>query len=378
MNVLYVSKALIASAYRDKIREMERSVRMTSVIPRRWGREPVEPSSPGDPEPHRVPVRLSGHNHLHFYPGAADWLDAAVPDLVHIDEEPYSLVTLQLGALCRRRSTPFVFFAWQNLERRLPPPFSRVRSFVFRHATGAIAGTDGAAAALGRAGWVGPLAVVPQFGVNPERFRPDSVARSAARQRYGIADGEFVVGYGGRLVSEKGVHTLLDAFARLPAADPPASLLFIGAGPETRALRERAQTLAIAERVRFAGRVDSTGMPAVLSALDVLVLPTTGTRTWTEQFGRILIEAMACGVPVAGSRCGEIPSVIGDAGDVFPPGDISAIAAILESYRLHESLRVARGHAGRERVLALFTQRRIADRTTAFYAALLAREEVAA
>ncbi len=119
-------------------------------------------------------------------------------------------------------------------------------------------------------------------------------------------------------------------------------------------------------------------MPSVLPALDVLVLPTIGTRTWTEQFGRVLTEAMACAVPVVGSRCGEIPAVIGDAGDLFPPGDAAALAAILEAYREHRALSSARSGAGRERVIERFTQRAVADRTAAFYAALLEHAEVAA
>jgi glycosyltransferase involved in cell wall biosynthesis len=378
MNVLYVSKALVVAAYRDKIGELARSVQITSVTPERWGREPVEPSTAGTPEPLRVPVRLAGHNHLHFYPGARNWLDAAQPDLVHIDEEPYSLVTLQLANLCGRRGTPFVFFAWQNLDRRLPPPFARMRASVFRRAAGAIAGTDGAAAALRRAGWDGPLAVVPQFGVDPDRFQPDASTRKAARARYRVPDDAFLVGYGGRLVVEKGVHHLVGAFARLPAADPEPHLLLIGDGAERDALRDQAQRLRLGGRVHFAGHLDSARMPNVLPALDVLVLPTIGTRTWTEQFGRILVEAMACGVPVAGSKCGEIPSVIGDTGDLFPAGDAAAIAAILEAHRAHPQLRAARAEAGRHRVIERFTQRLVADRTAAFYEALLERMAVAA
>jgi len=378
MKVLYVSKALVTATYRDKIREIEALVRVTAVIPERWGRGPVEPSPPGVPEPWRVPVRLAGHNHLHFYPGAREWLDEAAPDLVHIDEEPYSLVTLQLGTLCGRRGTPFVFFAWQNLDRRLPPPFARVRASVFRRAAGAIAGTEGAARVLLNAGYTGPLSVIPQFGVDPDRFRPDAGARAAVRSRLGMGPGAFVVGYGGRLVEEKGVHVLLDAFARLPGGDPEPHLLLIGEGPESRPLQERAHRLGVGTRVHWAGRVASTSMPDLLPALDVLALPTTGTRTWTEQFGRILIEAMACGVPVAGSRCGEIPAVIGDAGDVFPAGDAGALCAILESHRQHASLREARGAAGRERVISHYTQRRIAESTAAFYSTLVARAEAVA
>lgn len=378
MNVLYVSKALVAAAYRDKIRELGREVRITAIIPDRWGRDVIERSDVGVPEPIRVPVRFPGRNHFHVYPGAREWLAVTQPDLVHIDEEPYSLVTLQLGMLCGRLGIPFVFFAWQNLERQLPPPFGRLRTAVFRRAAGAIAGTTGAARVLERAGYSGLLAVIPQFGVDPDRFRPDASAAAATRAGLGIPGDAFLVGFGGRLVAEKGVHVLLDAFARLGSEPSAPHLLFAGDGPESRPLAERSRRLGIGGRVHFKGRVDSTAMAALLPALDVLVLPTIGTRTWTEQFGRILVEAMACGVPVIGSRCGEIPNVIDDAGDLFPVGDADALASILEAHHLHPALRTARSEAGRARVLQNFTQHRVAADTAAFYSRLLERAEVAA
>ena len=69
----------------------------------------------------------------------------------------------------------------------------------------------------------------------------------------------------------------------------------------------------------------STEVPAVLRALDVLVLPSLTTPSWKEQFGRVLQEAMACAIPVVGSDSGEIPHVIGDAGLVTPEGDAAAL-----------------------------------------------------
>ena len=73
------------------------------------------------------------------------------------------------------------------------------------------------------------------------------------------------------------------------------------------------------------GQVPSTEIPRLLNELDVLVLPSLTRRNWKEQFGRILIEAMACEVPVVGSSSGEIPHLIADAGLVFPEGDVEAL-----------------------------------------------------
>ncbi|MBW3534817.1 MAG: glycosyltransferase family 4 protein [Gemmatimonadetes bacterium] len=386
MKVLYVSKALVVAAYRDKIAALGRHVDVRAVIPERWGREPVEASPEGVPEPERVPVRMPGHNHLHLYRGAGRWIDAASPDLVHVDEEPYSLVTLQMAGLCRRRGLPWLFFTWQNLERRPPPPFGAVRSAVLRGARGALAGTDGAGRALRSAGWKGPMAVIPQFGVCPRRFAPDAQARRSTRARLAVPPDAFLVGYGGRLVAEKGVHVLLDAFAKLSAgpgdgerpaapadgADGEAAhLVLIGDGPERSRLEEHAARAGVADRVRFTGPVPSTAMPGTLAALDVLVLPTLGTASWTEQFGRVLVEAMACGIPVVGSLCGEIPSVIGDAGDLVPMEDAASLAEALRRLRDDAPLRRRRAEAGRRRVTERFTQERVAERTVEFYRSLV-------
>lgn len=377
MKLVYVSKALTVAAYRDKVRELDDRVDVTAVIPDRWTPAP-EPTPAGLPEPERVPVRFPGNNHLHHYPGAARWLDRLAPDLVHVDEEPYSFVTYQLARLCWRRGLPWVFFAWQNLHRRLPPPFGHLRRAVFRMASGGIAGTDAAARVLRAQGFERPLRVIPQFGVG-HRFAPDPQARARSRARLGLAADTFAIGYGGRLVREKGVHVLVHAFHRLRSGAaggaPPVHLVIMGDGPERNRLEAALDDAP--GRVRFLGRVPSVAMPETIVACDVMVLPSTGGSTWTEQFGRILVESMACGVPVVGSRCGEIPEVIGDAGETVATGDAEALAAALGRLRDSPALRARRAARGRARVADRYTQARIAGRTADFYHELLpAREAV--
>jgi len=116
-------------------------------------------------------------------------------------------------------------------------------------------------------------------------------------------------------------------------------------------------------------------MPAQYAAMDVLTLPSRTCPNWKEQFGRVLIEAMACGVPVVGSDSGAIPSVIGDAGLVFPEGNAVALRDHLAALRDDVALRRSLGERGRQRVLACFTQERIAAQTVALYRALCAGGE---
>jgi glycosyltransferase involved in cell wall biosynthesis len=104
----------------------------------------------------------------------------------------------------------------------------------------------------------------------------------------------------------------------------------------------------------------------------VLVLPSRTTSQWKEQFGRVLIEAMACETPVVGSSSAEIPRVIGGAGLVFPEGDVAALGHQLSVLYENPGTRAELGAKGRDRVLERFTHRQIAEDTAEFYRKVLA------
>jgi glycosyltransferase involved in cell wall biosynthesis len=119
--------------------------------------------------------------------------------------------------------------------------------------------------------------------------------------------------------------------------------------------------------VHFAGDVPSLDVPRWIAALDCLVLPSRTTQRWKEQFGRVLVEAMATGVPVVGSSSGEIPVVIGDAGRIFSEGDGRALIGELRALAESPELRAELGRRGRERALARYTQEKIVLDTVSFY-----------
>ncbi|HET7322141.1 MAG TPA: glycosyltransferase family 4 protein [Longimicrobiaceae bacterium] len=368
MKVLYLSKALVVAAYRDKLNALAREADVVAVAPRRWGAHAAEPATPGAATLRLRRAWLHGRNHLHGYPGLGGLLDRERPDLVHVDEEPYSLVTFQAVRLCRARGIPALFFAWQNLDKSPPPPFGALRRSVFSSVAGGIAGTESAARVLREAGFTGPLAVVPQFGVDERTFHCDPRARCRGRRELGLEDSDFLVGFGGRLVPEKGVHLLVRAVATLPGVH----LSLAGEGPERERLARLAREMGAADRIHFRGHLPSAVMPAWLAALDVLALASLATPRWSEQFGRILVEAMACSVPVVASRSGEMEQVVGDAGVLVPEGDEPALRAALERLAADPGARRRLADAGRERVLAHFTQTRIATETLCFYRQILA------
>jgi glycosyltransferase involved in cell wall biosynthesis len=363
IRVLMISKACLVGAYQRKLEEIAAfsEIELTVVVPPEW-REPsgaVIRLVRAHVQGYKLlaePMALNGHFHLHFYPRLARHFDQARPHIVHIDEEPYNLATFQALQLALRRNARALFFTWQNLDRRYPFPFNWIERYNLRHAAFGLAGNHQAVEVWRAKGYTGPMCVIPQFGVDPDLFRP--------RERTDAAERGFAIGCVARLVEEKGVDVLLRAAAELPGA---WRVYVLGTGPQRQSLEALAHELKLNDRVIFEQPIPSTQMPAYLEGLDALVLPSRTRPNWKEQFGRVLIEAMACGVPVVGSTCGEIPQVIGDAGLVFREDDADALRQCLLRLMREDDLRLALAARGRARVLANYTQKQIAAATVQVY-----------
>lgn len=360
MRVLMLSKACVVGSYQRKLEEMaaEPDVTLIAAVPPRWKDERgITPLERAHTEGYRLvvlPMALNGSFHLHFYPTLGRLLRETRPDVVHIDEEPYNLATLQANVLARRLGARTLWFSWQNLRRTYPWPFSAIERYNLRRVDYAIVGNRAAAQVWREKGYKGPLAVIPQFGVDPEIFHPPP-----------NRSGKSVhLAYVGRLVSEKGVDLVLEALMDVPGE---WRLTILGSGPEEESLRALAQHDPLRERVRFRSLIPSVEMPDFYRSVDVLVLPSRSRPNWTEQFGRVLVEAMACGAAVIGSETGEIPHVVGDAGFTFPEGDSATLRTLITRLVEDGELRRELGRQGRTRVLENFTQRRVAAETVAVY-----------
>jgi glycosyltransferase involved in cell wall biosynthesis len=364
-----ISKACVIGTYQRKLEEIARheDIDLTVIVPPTWkdarGMLPLERTYTSGYQLLAEPLRFNGSFHLHYYPTLAQRIAELQPHIVHIDEEPYNLATFHALRLARRAGAKSLFFTWQNIDRRYPPPFSWIEKWVLKHIDHAIAGTEEAAEVWKKKGYCGPLDVIPQFGVDPDIFLPklDGDDSSASNR-------PFVIGYAGRLVPEKGLDLAIDAVTRLPGK---WLLSIAGDGPEQARLSEKAGLCNIGGSVHFPGPIASTDMPDYYRSLDALVLPARTMPNWKEQFGRMLIEGMACGVPVIGARSGAIPEVIGDAGLTFPEGDADALRDCLLSIIEHPRLRQQLIEAGRQRVQEHFTQRQIADQTVDVYRKML-------
>ncbi|OQY17831.1 MAG: glycosyl transferase family 1 [Anaerolineaceae bacterium 4572_32.1] len=366
MRVLMISKACVVGIYQTKLEELARrpGVELAVVVPPSWrderGALVLERAHTTGYDLIETPIAFNGHFHLHFYPQLGKLLRRFQPHILHIDEEPYNLAAFQAMRLAQRIGARTLLFTWQNLHRSYPPPFSWMESYNLCRADYVLAGNKEAEAVMRAKGYAGPVAAIPQFGVDPDVFAPRSAQGGAT----------FIIGYVGRLVEAKGVETLLRAVAGL-RIESEWRLHLIGSGPLEEHLRRLASELGVSGRVRFEGQLPSTEMPARLRALNTLVLPSLTRSNWKEQFGRVLIEAMACGVAVIGSDSGEIPHVIGDAGLIFPEGNVEALRDQLVQLADNDNLRAELAARGRARVLARYTQARIAEATYSVYRQIL-------
>ncbi len=361
-----VSKACVVGAYQKKLEELAAflDIDLTVVVPPVWkderGALHLEQLYTDGYRIVVSPLAFNGHFHLHFFPALPKLMRALRPDILHIDEEPYNLSTWLAVRAARSVGARSVFFTWQNLVRRYPPPFSWMEQSVLSNVAYGIAGNQEAIQVWRSKGYQGGMKVIPQFGVDPGLYPYRSPRR--------LDGAPLVIGYVGRLVEEKGVDLVLRAAAQL---EDDWTIRILGSGPLRSSLQVLAERLAIASRVEFLPPISSTGIPQFMHGLDVLVLPSRTRTNWKEQFGRVLIEAMACGVPVIGSDSGEIPFVVGDAGLVFPEGDAGALCQDLRRLR-DDGLREQLARAGRARMLTHYTQVHIARETRDVYLEMLA------
>lgn len=203
-------------------------------------------------------------------------------------------------------------------------------------------------------------------GVDVDRFEPGP---GRPRGELGVPEQAFLVLYVGRLHEQKGVYPLVHALKRLSLEDPdpPVHLLVRGGGPEEDGLREEIDRLGLAEQVTFADRVPYEALPDLYNAADAFALPSVPSSDWQEHLGFVLLEAMACGLPIVATHGGAIPEVVGEAGLLVPPADPHGLAGALGRLHADPELRSSRAKAARERAVDRFAADEAARRFEAVY-----------
>jgi glycosyltransferase involved in cell wall biosynthesis len=144
----------------------------------------------------------------------------------------------------------------------------------------------------------------------------------------------------------------------------------VGSGEYKEEMVSIASRLNILEKMILIDAVPAEDVPIYINCMDVLTLPSITTPGWVEFFGRVLVEAMVCEVPVIGSNSGEIPNVIGDAGLVFQEGDADDLRDKLSIMLTDQALRSSLAKKGFHRATSLYTWESIGRDTYKTYRTL--------
>ncbi|MHA7133395.1 glycosyltransferase [Oerskovia turbata] len=372
MRILRVSHSAVVDAWRERERALRADgVDVRLVSARAWDEGGATvPLAPRPGEPVEGVRTVGSHPALFVYAPGPLWRALGERwDVLDLHEEPFALATAQILALRWLRARlpgappapPYVLYSAQNIPKRYPWPFRAFEAAALRGAAAVSVCNEAAARIVRAKGARGLVEVVPLgvdltvFSPAPSAALPDDAARpggaappgrgeaeervtsEAAASGAASSRGAVHVGYAGRLAPHKGVDVLLAAVR----GDDRLRLTLAGDGPSAGTLRAAARPLG--ERVRFVGPLSGEDLVAFYRSLDVLAVPSLDTPGWIEQFGRVAVEAMACGVPVVASDSGALPDVVGGAGLLVKPGDAhalrEALVRVVDEPGLAEALR---------------------------------------
>lgn len=389
MRILVASHTYIVRLNCEKFRtlaSLSPDIEVTIVVPKRWRPGGVQnkliASEPWQDKNFRVmPIaNLSQNNQglLTFAPELISLLRQFRPHIIQTEQGAKALAQVEMITLNRvlNLGAKLLFFTWWNIPYTLKFPVSLLERYNLTHTHGIISGNQDGADILHARGYRGEMRVLPQLGVDELLFRHQPQVDLATQ--LGIEPHEFVVGFVGRFVEEKGLLTLCRALAGL--SDRPWKCLLLGRGPLKETLMNQLQADGIGDRLIWVESVPHDDVPRYINVMSTLVLPSETTYQfktltsvgWKEQFGHVLIEAMACHVPVIGSDSGEIPNVIDQAGLVFPEGNADELRTCLTTLMTQPQFAEELANRGYERILAHYTNRSLAKKHLEFYTELLA------
>jgi L-malate glycosyltransferase len=392
LRILVASHTYIVDLNCEKLKAIATlapNIEVTVVVPKHW--------CPGGVQNRRVETRfwqngsfrvvpvsnLSENNQglLCFGAGIIRLLQTFRPHIIQVEQGSKSIAYAELITLNRLLglNAKNVFFTWWNLPYELKFPVSALEAYNLSQTHGVIVGNRDGADVLRQRGYQGEMQVMPQLGVDEMLFRPQPQPELAAQ--LGVQPGEFVVGFVGRFVPEKGLLTLCEALAGLETQRPWKWLL-LGRGELKQAVLEKAIAAGVSDRLIWVESVPHDDVPRYINLMNTLVLPsetslqfsTLTSKGWKEQFGHVLIEAMACQVPVIGSDSGEIPHVIGEAGLVFPEGNVRALQEALLKLMHQPDVAIDLSKKAYDRAIGHYTNRALAQQQLAFYHQLLGRQ----
>ncbi|MDJ0598174.1 MAG: hormogonium polysaccharide biosynthesis glycosyltransferase HpsO [Crocosphaera sp.] len=387
MKILVASHTYIVDLNCQKLRELSRldkNIQVIALVPKRWRpggvqNKIIESQLKDEGNFKIIPVDNFSENNqglLTFKTEIIKLFKEFKPDIIQVEQGAKSLGYAQLITLNKLLGLKAknVFFTWWNIPYKNKFPISLLEQYNLKNTHGLIAGNQDGLNILRDHGYQDKAIVLPQLGIDEKLFTPKQQPELASK--LAIDNQEFIIGFVGRFVKEKGILTLIKSLA--PLQDFSWKLLLLGRGELKEKIKNTATELGIQNRLILIESVPHDEVPNYINLMDTLVLPSETTYKfktltaagWKEQFGHVLIEAMACKVPVIGSNSGEIPNVIKDAGMIFPEADASVLQNCLSQLILNPVLATELAEKGYQRVLENYTNKALAKKTLNFYQSL--------
>lgn len=265
------------------------------------------------------------------------------PDVIWVQEEPTDYFLFRvLRAYFLKRSPRIVTAVCENSFPSGPLLVRLIRKVLWWRLNGLLAVATASLEGIRAAGM--PAKVPASTLVAGALPPPEAVEPMELPFMQGVDD--FIVGFAGRICEEKGWKVLLTALLSLPAS---VKCLIAGDGPQISEIHSWISNPVLQGRVFYMGLLPKAKLWSFYRALDCLVIPSLTFPHWKEQFGGVLADGMAMGLPLIGSDSGAIPEVIGPAGLVVPENRSDVLAAAIRRLREDASLRRKLGDAGRQR-----------------------------
>ena len=294
-------------------------------------------------------------------------LRKARADIVHVWDEAVSHCLYQVSwlRLLASRKSRVLFYGFQNIPFKWGVLGKLIWKSTWTQVAGGVAANNEALTILSQAGFPRNRPMERIFwGIPTDIFRP--MDKHALKRELNL-EYEHIIGYVGRLVHEKGLAWLLAAMKQLPTN---VHCLIVGSGPMRGELELWSELPSLTGRVHLLDAKPAEELPRYLNCMDALAVPSLTTVEWKEQYGRVIAEAMACGVPVVGSDSGAIPEVVDSAGLIIPEGDTSALAEALHR-AIFDEVRAHLIKQGLQRVKEELSVQAMGRRLTDFYRRVL-------
>lgn len=386
MNVLVVSHTYISAINRNKWRELGKrypDVNLTVVIPKEWpttifhhkiSQDTLDKENNGNVAFIALNSFFHGNEVRYFYNPLQliKVLRTAKPDIIHVEQGAKALSYFQciLIAKLLRLSPKFIFFTWINwaVPKTRSHKFfwNHIEHFNLKHSHGAITGNNEAQQLLMAENFTKPITILPQLGIDQSIFYPQK--QEYRNENWGPikAHEQKIILFVGRLVPEKGIFHLLNAFVQLKPYHQDWRLIFVGDGSAKGTLLNVIKNLNTSD-IECKPACSHHDVAEIMRKASIFVLPSYDTQVWKEQFGHVLIEAMACGIPILTTNAGAIPEVVGSTAIICKQNNIKDLKEQLHLLITQEETRAQLANRGLEYVKDNFTHAAITDATYRFW-----------